>query len=65
MSLTQSLKGEQSQARTRKKIAVAVSQTMSKDFKEIAAASGMSIAVVRKNADHVSIIYAQETRKKQ
>ena len=63
MSFNQSLRGEQAKAQTRKKIAVAVSQTMTTDPQTIAAACGISVGTVRKNADHVALIFAQESKK--
>jgi len=63
MNFTQSLRGEQSKAQTRKKIAIAVAQTMTNNQKTIAAACGLSVGTVRKNADHVALILSQEIKK--
>jgi hypothetical protein len=63
MSFNQALRGEQAKAQTRKKIAIAVSQTMATDPKIIAAACGVSVGTVRKNADHIALIFAQETNR--
>lgn len=63
MSNIQSLRGEQARSQTRKRIAIAVAKTLSSDPKTIAEASGLSIATIRKNAEHVSAIFAQESKK--
>lgn len=78
MSSAQSLKGEQSKAQTRRKIANAVKEmvknrslnfarygSMPKGFTyaEIAQAAGLSESTVRRNKDHVSLIESQESGK--
>jgi len=60
---TSGLQGEQAKAQTRKKIAIAVAKTMSVNPVDISKSSGFSIETIRRNMDHVAIIFAQESRK--
>jgi hypothetical protein len=59
----QALRGEQARARTRKRIALAVRQTMSTDPRTIAEVSGLSFGTIRKNTDHIALIFTQESNK--